>query len=228
MATHLKIVIVEDHLELRKIIATFLSEDGHYIFQAADAEDLDQILIKEAIDIVVLDLNLPGEDGISIAKRLKKSSPKLFIIMLTARQKPEDRVKGYDSGADLYITKPSSASELSAAINSFSRRLSAELYTQSNIQLISRRCELSGNGRVTINAVEMSLLKALCQAPEQRLEYYKLLELFDTKLDTKAKSALEVHITRLRKKLVDVGAQPPAIRAIRNEGYQLVESITIF
>lgn len=227
MATHLKLVIVEDHLDLRKILATYLSENGHIIYEAADAEELEAILIKEIVDIIILDLNLPGEDGISIAQRLKKTNPKLFIIMLTARQKPEDLIKGYNSGADLYITKPSSANELSAAINSFSRRLSADKNEQASIQLVTRRNELSGTKKQNLNTVEVLLLKALVLAPNHQLEYYKLLELFDTELDAKGKSALEVHMTRLRKKLVDVGAEPPAIRAIRNEGYQLVVDVTL-
>lgn len=227
MAAPLKIVLVEDHMNLREILANYLSQEGHYVTQAADAEEMDEALAKAEVDIVVLDLNLPGEDGISIARRLKRIRPKIFIIMLTARQRPEDRVKGYESGADLYITKPSSALELSAAIHSFNRRRRADQSNQSAIRLHVQRRELIGQGSMPLNSVEMVLLKALSQAPEQRLEYFRLLELFDADMDAKGKSALEVHVTRLRKKLVEVGAQPPAIRAIRNEGYQLVEPITL-
>jgi len=227
MVSRLKIVLVEDHLNLREILANYLSQEGHHVIQAADAQDLDEALTREEVDIVVLDLNLPGEDGLSIASRLKASRPNIFIVMLTARQRSEDRIKGYESGADVYITKPSSALELSAAITSFERRRQAAIDSGPSLKLNVQRRELIGESNVALNAVEITLLKALTQATEQRLEYFRLLELIDIGLDAKGKAGLEVHITRLRKKMIEVGAQAPAIRAIRNEGYQLVERITL-
>ncbi len=227
MVSRLKIVLVEDHLNLREILANYLSQEGHHIIQAADAQDLDEALAREEVGIVVLDLNLPGEDGLSIASRLKSSRPNLFIVMLTARQRSEDRVKGYESGADVYITKPSSALELSAAIKSFERRRQAAIDSEPSLRLNVHRRELIGQISVGLNAVELLLLKALSLAPEQRLEYFRLLELLEIGVDARGKAGLEVHITRLRKKMVDVGAKAPAIRAIRNKGYQLVERVTL-
>jgi DNA-binding response OmpR family regulator len=227
MVTPLKIVLVEDHQNLREILAKYLGNQGHIVIQAADAEELDETLAKEEVDIVVLDLFLPGEDGLSIARRLKEVRPLLFIIMLTARQKPEDRIKGYEHGADVYISKPSSALELSAVIDSYRKRLSAELPQQSNLNVSVQRRELVGQKVIGLNTVELTLIKALTQAPDQRLESYKLIALFDNTVDERSKSALEVHMARLRKKMIDVGAHAPAIRSIRNYGYQLVEHVTI-
>tara|TARA_B110000503_G_C7092601_1_gene390087 strand:- start:52 stop:765 length:714 start_codon:yes stop_codon:yes gene_type:complete len=226
-AIPLKIALVEDHDNLREVLANYLIFQGHVVLQATDADDLDEILATHEVEIVVLDLNLPGENGLSIAKRLKVVRPHLFIIMLTARQSPEDRLKGYEHGADVYISKPSSALELSAVIDSYEKRLQAGPQKEHTLKLSVKRQVLIGQNVISLNSIELTLLKALSQATDQQLESFKLISLFDDTLNTKSKSALEVHITRLRKKMIEVGAEAPAIRSIRNFGYKLVQTVTI-
>lgn len=227
MDASLEILIVEDHDNLREMLQSHLSQHGHLVRGAADGAGLDEQMARHTFDVVVLDLNLPDEDGLSIAKRLRGVYPQLYIIMMTARNASADRIAGYESGADVYITKPSSGEELVAAINSWRRRKTAAPATEPRIQFHVQSRELVGTARVSLGSAETVILQCLCLAPNLRIEYYRLIELLDQEVDAKGKATLEVHMARLRKKLLQVGCQKPAIKAIRNEGYQLVESVVI-
>lgn len=121
----MNIVVVEDHAILRDVTVTALREMGHLVEGVDSAEALTAVLPSFAAQIVLLDLNLPGEDGISLAQRLRRSNPALGIIMVTARTELSDKLAGYSSGADLYLPKPTSVAELGAAIEALSRRLVA-------------------------------------------------------------------------------------------------------
>lgn len=221
----LKIAVLEDHRNFREALAHELNEDQYFLIDIFDCDALDETLAVESIDIVILDL--PQQTGLGITNRLKAVRSRVFIIMLMPEEASEDRTKGYDHGSDLCISKPASPQELAAAIRSYSKRMQSEAVSQTHLHVAVQRLELIGSKTVSLNRVELILLKALIVAPEQRMEYFRLLELFDAEIDAKGKAALEVHITRLRKKLIDAGARPPAIRAIRNEGYQLVERLTL-
>ncbi len=221
------VLIVEDHDNLRDILVRHLIGHGYLAVGTSDATGLQALMGKQVFDAVVLDLNLPDEDGLSIAKRLRVTCPGIFIVMMTARNSNNDRILGYDSGADVYITKPSSGEELLAALNSWKRRTLAEPEVSSRIQFNVQAREVIGDERMALGAAETTLLQCLCLAPNLRLEYFRLLEALDYSMDTKGKAALEVHMARLRKKLLQVGCEKPAIKAIRNEGYQLVELIIL-
>lgn len=119
----MNIIVVEDHEALREVTVAAL-QDMSYTVQGIDsAEALPALLETFQANIMVLDLNLPGEDGISLAQRLRKAHPALGIIMVTARTDLSDKLAGYDSGADIYLTKPTSVEELGAAIQALSRRI---------------------------------------------------------------------------------------------------------
>jgi DNA-binding response OmpR family regulator len=227
MAATLSVLIVEDHDRLRDVLMQHLLQNGCHTTGAADAEGMHQCLARESYDVVVLDLNLPDEDGLSLARRLRSTHPEIFIIMMTARNSASDRIAGYDSGADVYISKPSSGDELLAAINSWRRRVVDQQKRQPTVQLNVQRCELSGLNTVSLSATETRILKGLCLAPGLKLDYFRLIELLDQEVNAKAKAHLEVYMARLRKKLVQAGFATPAIKAIRNEGYQLVDSISV-
>ncbi len=227
MDAGLEILIVEDHDNLRAILTRHLSQHGHIARGTADAAGLTELMARHSFDVVVLDLNLPDEDGLSIAKRLRAVFPHLHIIMMTARNTSADRIAGYESGADIYITKPSSGEELVAAINSWRRRRTVGLAAGSRIQFNLQSREVVGTERVSLGSAETIILQCLCLAPSFRIEYFRLIELLDQEVDAKGKATLEVHMARLRKKLLKAGCIKPAIKAIRNEGYQLVEAIAI-
>ena len=123
MLSSLKIAIVEDHEDLRELFVDFLREQSHDVAGFCSADDLDDHLACQDVDLLILDLNLPGEDGFSIARRLRSVHLGLHIIMVTARTAVEERIKGYASGADLYLSKPVSPAELAAAVGSVARRV---------------------------------------------------------------------------------------------------------
>ncbi len=227
MATALNVLIVEDHDRLRDILVQHLVQHGYHAVGVADAEGSQDVMSRQSFDVVVLDLNLPDEDGLSIARRLRAANPEVFIIMMTARNSPADRVAGYESGADVYISKPSSGQELLAAINSWRRRSDIQSQSQHEVKLNVQRRELQGAEVVTLSAVETRVLQGLAVAPGLKLEYFRLLELIEHELDAKGKASLEVCIARLRKKLTHAGFPAPAIKSIRNEGYQLVDGLVL-
>jgi len=124
MATKLNIVVVEDHDDLRLLTCRVLTNEGHQVMGLACAEELEDLGGGKPVDIFLIDINLPGEDGISLSKRIRKAQPFVGIIIISARTDLHDKVIGYDSGADLYITKPLIFAELTAAIRSFARKRS--------------------------------------------------------------------------------------------------------
>lgn len=125
MDSGLNIIVVEDHDDLREMTVEALCAFGYQARGVACAEKLDEELKKGHADVLVLDLNLPGEDGVSLSRRIRASQPGMGIIMVTVREQIQDRITGYGSGADLYLTKPTSIEELHAAIEALARRLTA-------------------------------------------------------------------------------------------------------
>jgi len=225
MAALSSVLVLEDNDALRDIVVTYLKDNGFKTKGADCAEELDIQFSKSIFDIVILDLNLPSEDGLSIAKRLRMSHPKIGIIMFTARTGMEDKIKGYEAGADIYLPKPVSNQELLAAINSLTRRIgnnSSPRKTSTKLIFHPVEKTLSGpQGSCTVNESDTIILNALSTSKDQMVEYWQLLELLNLTQSDNAKSTLEVKIVRLRKKLDEVGATTGAIKALRNKGYQL-------
>lgn len=227
MDADLKIALIEDNDDLRDLLERDIARAGYFVQSADCAEGLDELATDAAFDLLVLDLNLPGEDGLSIAQRYKRANPGLHIIMVTARSRTEDKVVGYESGADIYLTKPVASSELIAAIRSVARRL-AQQNEGFELTLNVRTMSLNGVKSAELNRQEVVILKALSESPKGNLPYYRLIELCgDEEVSESTKAALEVRIARLRKKLSDVGVGGRSIRAIRGEGYQLLRRIKI-
>lgn len=223
----MKIALVEDSDDLRDLLAREISRAGYHVLPAECADDLDELAAHTSFDLLILDLNLPGEDGLSIAQRYKRANPDLYIIMLTARGCEVDKINGYDSGADVYLTKPISSAELMAAIGSVSRRFKIS-DNETEIGLNVRTMSLTGTKTVELNRQEVVMLKALSESTNGNLPYYRLLELCgENEVNEQAKAALEVRVVRLRKKFIEAGVTDKSIRAIRGEGYQLLQRIKI-
>jgi len=228
MSIGLKIALVEDHVDLRDLFVAFLSAQSHDVAGFCCAEDLDDHLADKGVDLMILDLNLPGEDGFSIAQRMRSVHPDMHIIMLTARTAVADRIKGYASGADLYLSKPVSPAELGAAVGSVARRVFNETNRRGSIKLDTVRLILRGDkSEIAIGRNDLVLLKSLAEAPGQKLDYWRLLELLNLDSDDKGKNALEVRISRLKKKMADAGAPEPAIKSLWKEGYQLCTAVSL-
>ena len=225
----ISIALVEDHYRLREELSVYLSDEGFYLQSADGAEELSTVLSKHPIDIIILDLNLPDEDGISICKRIRATYPEIGIIILTARVTNADRTSGYTAGADVYLTKPSRPSELTAVIKNLSRRLlrtapllgwSLHIKTQ---QLISP----SGN-RLTLSHTETLILHELSLS-EPYASKEKLLTHFADATETDRNSIirLQVMISRLRTKINSLEDTELDIKAVRGMGYQLCADLQI-
>ena len=233
MAAALNIVVVEDHDVLREVTVTTLRSAGHHVTGLTCAEEIDDEGGKGPIDVLVVDLNLPSEDGLSLARRFRAAQPLAGIVMTTARTEIHERVEGYASGADIYLSKPVHPGELLAADEALGRRVEAACVVQGGdasqvLTLHTDRLRLEGPQAVTtITASESTLLAALARAPGHQLETWQLLEVLGEDPDEYAKAAFEVRMGRLRKKLVAVGATPTCLRAVRGIGYQLCDPLQV-
>jgi len=228
MSNALNIMVVEDHDALRDITVEALAQRGHNVRGVDSAEALPDEPGLFPIDLLVIDLNLPGEDGISLAARIRTAQPDIGIIMVTARNQVRDRMAGYDSGADIYLTKPTSSEELIAAVRALTRRIRPDEPGDCplTVQLASLNL-LGAKDKVGLSSHEASLLAALVRAKDQQLETWQLIALTDKEVTELSKKALEVQIVRLRKKLQQAGAQEPSIKAIRGQGYRLCVKVAL-
>ena len=232
-ADAIHIAIVEDDAILREELTYFLGENGFVVSQVNNGSSLDELLMYEPIKIIVLDLNLPGQNGLLIAKRLRASFPNLGIIMLTARTGLVDRIQSYENGADIYLPKPTPAVELLAAIRSLERRLTdAELPQRWSLDPLRRQLSAPGTAQpIVLTAVEVYVLSALASAPNHTLDFESMQELLKKKYDFKelTKRALENIISRLRKKISHAVGDDKVrcIQSVWGAGYQLCLPVAV-
>lgn len=225
----MNIIVVEDHQDLRNTFVDHLVQDGYQVRGAACGEDLDEMMAEQAVSLLILDVNLPGENGFEIARRIRATYRNINIIMLTVQAAEPDRIKGYESGADLYLAKPVSPAELTAAVRSIFRRIETVTNSSTVLEIdLAHRTLIGPAGNVSLGKQDMAFLKALATAPERRLPYWRLFEVTERSLDAEhSKSQLELQVFRLRKKLIDLGVSENFIKSIRREGYQLTEPLRI-
>jgi DNA-binding response OmpR family regulator len=228
MSTALNLVVVEDSDDLRILLKNTLSSEGHHVVALSCAEELEDHSGIDQIDAFLIDINLPGEDGFSLAKRIRHVHTLAGIIMLTARSTLDDKLNGYDCGADIYLTKPVSLPELFAALRSFARRRIATLKQASPDSLVLNKSELHGcEGVVKLTPQETVVLTCMARAPAGKLETWQFAELLHMELDEAFKASLAVRMVRLRKKMLNAGAKGTVIESLRNVGYQITTYIEI-
>lgn len=233
VSVDVRIALVEDDLLLRKEIFFHLKECGYQVFAVSNGKSLDELLITEPIDIFILDLTLSGEDGLSIASRIRERIPNVGIVMLTARGSTADRIKGYESGADIYFYKPISPEELVAGLRSLTRRLSKNM--------VSNRWKLSLKDRsiygpaqwqhARLTNSEKVFMLGLIQAPNHILDNDVIVEILSQRSSSEemGKHALESLVSRLRRKLASI-SEPEAdvaIKSVWGIGYQLCIPVDI-
>lgn len=229
MAANLNIIVIEDNDDLRMLLCNGLRVDGHLVTGLSSAEEMEDQAGIDHADAFLIDINLPGEDGLSLAKRIRKAHPLVGIIILSARMSLDDKLVGYEFGADMYLTKPVEMTELRAAIRSFARRRQATLQQVGGASLTLNKLDLKGPaGVIKLSVQEVTILTAMARAPAGKLETWQIAELLDAEVDEAFKSSLAVRMVRLRKKLNDAGAEGIAIEAIRQFGYQLVTQVEIY
>ncbi|CAN1523855.1 OmpR Response regulators consisting of a CheY-like receiver domain and a winged-helix DNA-binding domain [Methylophilaceae bacterium] len=229
----IRIAIVEDDVALREELRYFLTSHAMTVFEANSSVTLDELLMHKPVDLLILDLNLPGQNGFEIAVRIRQTIPNIGIIMLTARTAQKDRVKGYESGADIYLPKPTSAPELLAAVVSLHRRLhdqkNQSKWTLDVMQrLLIPRDDLEV---IPLTAIECLLIMTLTNAPNHSLDTDEICEIISQKNhgELVTKRALENIISRLRKKIAATVSEPKlqSIRSIWGLGYEICLPIAI-
>ena len=224
------VVVVEDYGILREELVHFLALNNFDVAGVNCSLGLDDWLASQPRppDMVVLDLNLPGESGLDVARRLRATYPTLGIVMLTGRKEPADRLSGYVSGADVYLTKPASGEELLAVLASLQRRLRPQPSAAWQLDLQRRTNTSPGGASSELSANECAVLAGMARARERIADSAELLLCSGDK-DTLNKGYLGVLLSRLRRKLAEVstGADSQLIRAVRRKGYQLLIPIEI-
>ena len=221
--SNVKIVIVEDNDDLRHMTIDILRQNGFEaegVFCAEDLADNPKIAFP---DLYILDLLLPGEDGLVLARRIRKTHPHTGIIMMTGRTSLNDRLLGYENGADLYLPKPVDPDELLAAIGPLARRIRLRKEVSGGLRFDAQRLELIGPKAVVhLTQSEAVLLDAFIVAPGQTLERWQVMANFSRSAEGISKSSLEVRIATLRKKLSEASNEKVALKAIRSHGYRLL------
>ena len=224
----LSVVVVEDHDLVREELVDFLSRPGICVRGAQDGEMLDTLLRQRAADIVVLDLNLPGEDGLSICQRMREAFPDMGLVMLTARVMSCDKTAGYQHGADVYLTKPANVDELEAVVANLSRRIRRREANGWVLDMASQKLTVSTDAVVRLSRLETRMLYELAVAPERKLSTGLLLHRLGPEFGTsQLRDNLAVSISRLRQKMTTGLATGEAIKAIRGYGYQLTQTILV-
>lgn len=228
-----KILIVDDDLRLRSLLERFLTEEGYQTRAVANAEHMDRLLLREAFQLLVLDLMLPGEDGIAICKRLRKTGNNIPIIMLTAKGDESDRILGLETGADDYMPKPFNPRELLARIKAVLRRqvrdlpgaptLSADLVYFGGFEFnLATRSLSRDNQVIPLTSGEYAVLKVLVAHPGEPLSRDKLMHLARGRDYSAMERSIDVQISRLRKMIEPDPTSPRYIQTIWGLGYAFV------
>ena len=229
----LNIVLVEDHDLLRTVTDSVLTEAGHKVLALSCAEEVDEAISGMSPDLYILDLNLPGEDGTSLARRIRRSHPRVGIIMTTVRAEVADRLDGYESGADIYLPKPTDPAELLATVEALGRRLGREQLDEiplgnSVLLLSTQTMRLVGvRQQVLLTFSEVHLVCGLARTAGGILERSQIASILSMDMDVKSTASLEMRVARLRRKLTQASGHDNPLRAVRGVGYKLCVPITV-
>lgn len=231
------LLIVDDDSEICTLLSNFLEQYGYRVSVATSGGAMMQTLASANIDPVVLDIMLPGKDGLTLCRELRAGGG-LPIIMLTAIDGEADRVLGLEMGADDYLTKPFSPRELLARIRAVLRRATApgpgaplganQVYEFAGWRLgVARRQLYSPIGAlVTLRTAEFDILLALVERPQHVLTRDQLLDLARGRAASSFDRAIDVHISRLRKRIEADPKEPEMIKTVRSEGYYFAVPVT--
>ena len=219
------VAVVEDNPDLLDDLRFNLELAGFAVATLGDGAALDQHLARETVDVLVLDLGLPGEDGLSIARRLQHSHPELPIVMLTARIATIDRISGYEEGAASYLCKPVHMGELAAVVASVARRSRRPVAAQTVWELDQAALLLRGpdDRVIALTGMEAKVLATLATAPLRQASRHQLIQALSPDVRHFDERRLEACISRLRRKLAPHGAvsAKAPLKAIRGGGYLL-------
>ncbi|SNS76263.1 two component transcriptional regulator, winged helix family [Noviherbaspirillum humi] len=229
-----KILVVDDDARLRDLLRRYLSEQGFNVVTAENAQSMNKFWLRERYDLLVLDLMLPGEDGLSICRRLRGAGDQTPIIMLTAKGEDVDRIVGLEMGADDYLPKPFNPRELVARINAVLRRKGPDeipgapsetpqtfAFGDFVLDLGTRTLKKNGES-ISLTTGEFSVLKVFARHPRQPLSREKLMELARGREYEVFDRSLDVQISRLRKLIESDPSNPAFIQTVWGLGYVFI------
>ena len=228
------LAVCEDDRELRAILQAGLAHFGIEVLGAEDGPALDRLLAEHPLSVVVLDIGLPGEDGLSIARRLRAAEgPPLGLIMLTARGALEDRLSALKEGVDAYFVKPVDLRELALAVRNLHRRLTQPSQATPppgsySLDAMHSTLRLPSGGQVSLSATELRLLQVLALNPGEVVERSALLHNLQQPMDAPAMQRLEALISRLRGKVRQLdGTEPLPLQACHGIGYSFLAPLQL-
>ena len=227
------LLVVDDDREIRSLLTEYLGQSGYRVTAVGDGKAMRRALDSNRIDLVVLDLMLPGEDGLTLCRELRTRSFNLPVLMLTARGDEVDRIVGLEMGADDYLAKPFNSRELLARIKSILRRAHAlppnlepadirtYRFAHWTLDVATRNLHASDGLVVPLSGAEYRLLRVLLDHPQKVLARDQLLELVNKREAILFDRSIDVLVGRLRKRLGDDSREPSLIKTVRGEGYVL-------
>jgi two-component system OmpR family response regulator len=231
-----RLLMVEDDPEIAAMVSKMLNGHGYQVQRIPDGRELDRVMKRDPIDLVILDLMLPGEDGVSICRRLRRTHA-VPVLMLTALGSEADRVIGLESGADDYLCKPFAPRELLARVRALLRR--ARWATSSPgdeptcfafdgwmLDLLRMNLFSPDRLQVPLTSAEFALLSTFCKRPQQVLSRENLLALMHNQPAAVFDRAIDTLIARLRRKIEDDVREPSRIKTVRNGGYIFTPTVT--
>lgn len=222
----MRLLVVEDEQDLAQALQRGLKRQGYAVDLAFDGEQAWHLAEINAYDLLLLDLNLPGIDGLELCRRLRASRPQLLILMLTARSRPGERIAGLDTGADDYLVKPFHFGELAARIRALLRRdlrVRAPLLQGSDLKLDpAGRTAWQGRRSLSLTRKEFAILEYLLRHPGEVISQEQLLDHVWDENANPFTNVVRVHINSLRKKLGDEVETPRYIETVIGEGYRLI------
>jgi two-component system phosphate regulon response regulator OmpR len=233
MHENYKILVVDDDARLRALLERYLSEQGFQVRSVANGEQMDRLLKRENFHLMILDLMLPGEDGLSICRRLRSAENMLPIVMLTAKGDEIDRIVGLEVGADDYLPKPFNPRELLARIKAVLRRQTIEApgapsakedvveFGQFRLNLGTREM-YKGDEFMPLTSGEFAVLKALVTNPREPMSRDKLMNMARGREYSAMERSIDVQVSRLRRMLEDDPSHPRYIQTVWGLGYVFV------
>ncbi len=222
----MRVLVVEDDLRVAQFLRRALADENFSVAVSQHGDEADTLLREELFDAVVLDIMLPGRDGLSIVQGLRQRLNAVPVLLLTARSSVTERVDGLNAGADDYLTKPFSSDELVARVRALIRRSSGETFSffkvaDLTIRPAERTAERSG-ARIELTAREFGLLELLVRHPGRVFTRTQICErVWDYGFDP-GSNLVDVYVQRLRRK-VDSGFSPKLIHTVRGTGYKMSE-----
>ncbi|HSW05827.1 response regulator transcription factor [Aquabacterium sp.] len=228
------LMVVDDERQLRSVLAEYFAIHGYTVVTAADATEAREVLTRQLPDLAILDINLPGEDGLSLARWLRQTQPRMGLLMLTTLSAAVDRTIGLEQGADDYLPKPFEMRELLARVRAVMRRMDTPpapasaaarrlRFGSRHLLDLDKRCLCDAQGRpVHTSSAEFELLAYLAQHPNRPRSRDDILAHVRSRGETVFDRSIDLRMMRLRRKIEENAKKPQVIKTVRGMGYVFV------